>query len=94
MIDARPEPKADDDAGLVFVTKYGRRFVRYRPARDGQARGAWSDGIRLQFNKVLKSLDLHEPGVSFYALRHTFQTVAEGGGDMPAIGRVMGFDQS
>ena len=86
----RPEPKDAADAGLVFITKYGKRWVRYRPARDDGKGGAWSDGVRLQFNKQLKALGLHEPGVSFYALRHTFQTVAEGAGDLPAVARVMG----
>lgn len=89
-LEGRPTPKADEDADLVFVTKYGRRWVRYRPARDETKTGAWVDGVRLMFNRLLKSLDLHQPGVSFYALRHTFQTVAEGCGDMPAVARVMG----
>jgi integrase len=88
-LDARPEPRAEADADLIFITKYGRRWVRYHPAAEGKA-GSWSNGVRLQFNKLLKSLDLHEPGVSFYALRHTFQTVAEGAGDLPAVARFMG----
>jgi len=89
-IAGRREPKDAADADLVFVTKYGKRFVRYNPMSETTKRGSWSDGVRSEFNKVLKSLDLHEPGVSFYALRHTFQTVAEGCGDMPAVLRIMG----
>ena len=89
-LEARRTPKAEADADLVFVTKYGKRFVRYRPARGDGKPGTWSDGVRMQFNKMLKTLDLYQPGVSFYALRHTFQTVAEGTGDLPAVARFMG----
>lgn len=89
-IQSRPEAKDDADAGLVFVTKYGKRWVRYRPDRGDGKGGIWSDGVSLQFRKLLKSLDLHEPGVSFYALRHGYLTVAEGCGDLPAVKRTMG----
>jgi integrase len=76
----RKEPKNTEDAGLLFITKYGQRYVR----------GLASDGIGQEFGKLLKALGIQRKGVRFYALRHTFRTVADGMGDQRAIDTVMG----
>ena len=83
VITKRPHPKDEDDSNLYFVTKYGNRFVRT------SERGAQIDGVALQFAKLLRNLNLKRPGLNFYALRHTFQTIAEAGHDFPAIRHVM-----
>lgn len=44
--------------------------------------------------KLLKELELHRPGLGFYALRHTFQTVAEKTRDKDAVRAIMGHAES
>lgn len=77
----RKHPADDKHAGLMFVTSRG---------------GAWHhDGvggspISAEFRKLLDRLKLYRPGLSFYALRHTFQTIADDAGDYLATRRIMG----
>ena len=78
----RPNPKGQADAGLVFLTKYGHRWVR--------AEGKRIDSVGLEFGKLLAQFDLKRPGTGFYALRHTFRTVADATLDHPAIRLIMG----
>ncbi|WP_417736331.1 tyrosine-type recombinase/integrase [Rosistilla oblonga] len=69
----------------VFVTKYGACW----------AKAAADDPISKEFTKLCKACELHQPGRGFYALRHTFRTVADGCRDQVAIDHVMGHaDQS
>jgi integrase len=80
----RPTPKSADDADLVFITKYGHRWVRLNK------KGTPDDSIGKEFAKLLRELALKRPGLSFYALRHTFRTVADDTRDFPAIDGIMG----
>lgn len=64
----------------VFVTKYGASW----------AKAAADDPVSKEFTKLCKACDLHRPGRGFYALRHTFRTVADGCHDQVAINFVMG----
>jgi len=75
-----PSPKAEEDAGLVFITKYGMN---------------WSDGTRrnpisAECGKLLRQLKMKRPGLGFYALRHTFQTIGEECRDLVAVRAIMG----
>jgi integrase len=76
----RPEPKDDAHAGLVFVTKYGKTWAK----DDGD------NPISKETAKLLKELGLHRPGLNFYALRHTFETVGGEARDQVAVDHVMG----
>ena len=67
----RPKPKAEADADLVFVTKYGHRWVKTN------RNGTPADALGQEFAKLLKALGLKRPRVSFYAIRHGFQTIGE-----------------
>lgn len=40
--------------------------------------------------KVLKKVKLYRPGLGFYALRHTFETVAGESRDQVAVDHIMG----
>lgn len=82
----RTVPKEKADENVVFVTKYGRRWVR--PSKTGTP----IDGIGHQLGKLLKSLGIYRRGVNFYALRHTFRTVADEIRDRPAIDLIMGHE--
>jgi integrase len=86
----RPKPADPADNGLVFLTQRGQRWVRMTPNRvEGRPPKAY-DGISLLFCDLLKSLDLKRPGRNFYALRHTFRTVADEALDQVAAGAIMG----
>ncbi len=52
------------------------------------------DSIAKEFSKLLKDLLMKRPGLNFYALRHTFQTLAEGAGDIPAVRAIGHVDAS
>ena len=80
----RPKPADPADAGLVFLEHRGLRWVRLRE------NGIWIDGIGVAFGRMLKKLGLKRPGLNFYALRHTFETVAGGSRDQVAVDHVMG----
>jgi integrase len=81
----RPEAKHEDDAGLLFITKFGNRYVRdsLGPKR------AWIDSVGLEFGKLLRQIGINGPR-NFYAIRHSFRTVADGAKDQPAADYVMG----
>jgi len=78
------KPKLPEDAELAFITKYGHQWVRTGPG------GSQVDGVAQEFSKLLKELKLKKPGLNFYALRHTFQTIGEESRDMPAVKSIMG----
>jgi integrase len=79
-IAARPTPKQKADAGMLFLSARGKRWSDDRP----------DNSIGKEFADLLKNLGIHRPGVGFYALRHTFRTVADGSRDQPAVNHVMG----
>ncbi len=77
---ARPEPKGPAAAGLVFVTKYGQPW---------SCEGT-SAAVTHETAKLLRKLGIHRSLLGFYALRHTFRTVADAVKDPNAIRLVMG----
>lgn len=88
-IKARPAPRTADEAGLVFVTKYGLRWVR------SSAKGVPDDAVSKEFSKLLTACELKRPGLNFYALRHVFETIGGESRDQVAVDSLMGHvDQS
>jgi len=96
----RPAPKSKAAAGLVFLTKYGAPWAKVQalPAAlatevDGapvKAGGGADNPVSKEFTKVLKDQGLHRPGLGFYALRHTFETIAGESRDQVAVNAIMG----
>lgn len=81
-IDQRPNPKNPDHDGLAFLTKYGLPWH--------QDNGKRQSPLSAEFRKLLTRLDLYRRGLSFYTLRHVFQTTAEEIGDETATRLIMG----
>ena len=67
VMSKRPEPKDPDDADDVFVTKMKCSWAKET---------AGNNPVSLMFKKLLKKEELYRPGVGFYSLRRTFETVA------------------
>ena len=80
----RPAQKDERNADLVFITKYGAPFVRIND------KNTVIDSVGLEFGKLLRVLKLKRPGLSFYALRHTFETIAGDSRDQVAVDFIMG----
>ncbi|MEN6404848.1 MAG: tyrosine-type recombinase/integrase [Thermoguttaceae bacterium] len=93
-IDQRSEPKRKEHAGLLFITRHGGKWAQSRveePDKKTKKQKMWSDDpVGKEFTKLLNSLKLKRPGLSFYALRHTFATVASGSRDQVAVDYIMG----
>jgi integrase len=84
----RPKPKDAADADLAFITKYGKRWVKTHTTENGS--GTPADALGQQFSKLLTELEIKRPGVSFYALRHTFETIGGECRDQVAVDHIMG----
>lgn len=83
VLEERPEPKDPADANLVFLTQRGRRWLRV-------GEEARTDRVGSEFGKILKAKKLVRPGRSFYSLRHSFRTHADGAMDPTATRLIMG----
>jgi integrase len=83
----RKEPKDQDAAGLVFITKRG---AAWHSDKKGSLSGR---PITHEFAKLLKQLGINgRKGLGYYALRHTHRTVADEAKDQPAADYIMGHE--
>jgi len=96
VIANRIEPRDNEYSKLVFLTRLGQPWVRFEMTETTNEKGKVEvagkadDAISKSTAKLLKSLDIYRPGVTFYALRHTFETIAGGCRDQVAVDAVMG----
>jgi len=80
----RPLPAEVAYENRVFLTRTGRPYVRV-----GES-GAVRNSVSEEFAKLLRRLQLKRHGVNFYALRHTFETIAGDSLDQVAVDAIMG----
>lgn len=78
--DQRPKAKSQEHNDLVFVTRYGQPW----------AKDIADSPVTKEFRKLLDDLKLHHPGLGFYALRHTFETIGGESRDQIAVNHIMG----
>lgn len=89
----RPKPKNPDDAGLVFITKHGGRWSKEAVLPEElteETKIGVDDPISNAFKKVLVALKIERRRRGFYALRHTFETIAGDSRDQVAVDFIMG----
>ncbi|MDQ7012440.1 MAG: tyrosine-type recombinase/integrase [Planctomycetota bacterium] len=97
VIEIRPQAKLADEDKLVFITKYGHRWLRVKapgPRAKPGTQAVTVDAIGLEFGKLQRRCGIESGGRGFYALRHTFRTVGDEVNDRPAIDLIMGHQDS
>ena len=87
----RRQPLDPTDAEIVFITKYGQRWVRFDLTEEKHRgkrtiRSTHFNALANTMANLLKELGLKRPRLGFYTLRHTFETIA-GGNKGPGGGR-------
>jgi integrase len=96
----RPKPRHPEAEDKVFVTQRGLSWAKAREVTQVEV-GEGEDKtvidkvvadnpVAKEMRKLLDSLGLKRAGLSFYALRHTFETVGGGSRDQVAVNAIMG----
>ncbi len=82
MLAERATPRETSGSSLAFLTKYGRGWAHNSRTS--------ASALSAEMGKLLKALKIKRPGLNFYALRHTFETIAGDSGDQVATSYIMG----
>ncbi len=80
-ISKRKIPKSPEHTSTVFITKRGDSW--FKPE-------SRANPLSAEFKKLLKKTGIYRKQVCFYALRHTFETVAGQTRDQIAVNAIMG----
>ena len=95
---SRPDPRDEADADLVFLTSTGQRWVCTRgkladlDTADPEelARISRAGRVTSAMAQLLSKVGLSRRGHTFYALRHTFETIGGESRDQVAVDAIMG----
>ena len=80
VIEKRKAPKDESIKDHVFITQRGKSW--FKETEDNP--------VAKEFRKLADATQVYRPGLTFYALRHTFETIAGNTGDQVATNYVMG----
>lgn len=80
VLASRRAPNDPADARLLFIGRRGQSYV-------GKHKGY---RVTAEMTRTLKKAGLQRPGLSFYCLRRTFQTIGEDARDLVAVQAIMG----
>jgi len=97
VIENRPSPKDESDADLVFITKYRQSWAKETSTNPISAetrkllQAIDADAEKeAEENKTDPAAKLYRKGRTFYALRHTFETIGGESRDQVATNHIMG----
>lgn len=80
VLATRKSPQDEQNAELVFVTKYGKPW----------SNAEYGTAVTHEFDKLLRKLKIKRHRLSFYTLRHTHRTIADGSRDSKSCDYIMG----
>lgn len=91
-IKTRAKPQDRAHGNLVFLTRNGAPYCRFFDQVEAMSGGKveWCSTLGIVMRRALERLNMKQGKLSFYALRHTFETVAGNAKDQIAVDYIMG----
>jgi integrase len=90
----RPKARVPENDALVFLTRcgkpWGSAILEESEETGGKPKVRIDDPLAKEFAKLVRGQGIWRPGLGFYALRHTFQTIGDGARDPVATRAIMG----
>ena len=91
--ESRPDPADPRDAGRVFLTHTGLPWVRDKTSSNDEVAKAFGKLLRaivVGKDDAGRDVTMKRPGLSFYALRHTVETIGDRVRDKNALNMILG----
>jgi integrase len=90
----RPKARVPENDALVFLTRcgkpWGSAILEESEETGGKPKVRIDDPLAKECAKLVRGQGIWRPGLGFYALRHTFQTIGDGARDPVATRAIMG----
>ena len=92
LMDKQPLGTDSDIRGYLFRTRNGLAYTRTvsKDLPDGRPGVTEIDGIASAFRRLLNRTKIARPGLGFYGLRRTFETIGSETGQQVAVNHIMG----